>query len=47
MTKRLITRARTALAVATLALLSPTPLLAQDPDNPWEAAVNAPSGCLQ
>ena len=46
MTKRLITRARTALAVATLALLSPTPLLAQDPDNPWETAVNALSEAM-
>ncbi len=46
MTKRLITRARTALAIATLALLSPTPLLAQDPDNPWEAAVNALSEAM-
>ena len=45
MTSRLITSARTALAVAFLALLSPTSLLAQDP-NPWEAAVDALSTAM-
>ena len=45
MTSRLITSARTALAVGFLALLSPTSLLAQD-TNPWEDAVSALSDAM-
>ena len=44
--RHLLTRFRTALAVAALALLSPNLLFAQDPANPWEDAVNALSTAM-
>ena len=44
--RHLLTRSRTALAVAYLALLSPKPLFAQDTTNPWEQAVTALSDAM-
>ena len=52
MTARILTSARTALTVATLALLSPSTLLGQAPtptpaaSNPWEDAVTALSTAM-
>lgn len=46
MTRHLLTSARRLFAAVALALIAPSPLLAQGPNNPWETAVNAIQNAL-